>query len=73
MALTKDTNLVDLLRDAVSKAIQENVEEEFDRKIKELQGEKSRIVAGVLLNVMKMVDFQQMQDRIIFTVREINR
>jgi hypothetical protein len=71
MALAKDTNLIDLLKDAISKSIQQSVEEEFDKKIKELQIEKNRIVAGTLLNVMKMVDFQQMGERIIFTVREI--
>ena len=73
MATSENNKLIDLLSKAISDNIQKDVEKEFDNKIKELEKTKNEIVAGVLLNVMKMVDIEQFGEKIIFTIREIKR
>lgn len=66
---------INIIKKYIEDGIQNEVEKEFDilkdNLIIELERKKNEICAGILLNVMKTVDIQQMQDRIVFTIREI--
>ena len=50
------------------------VEEEFDKAIKEstdrAMKRKGEVVAGIMINIMKMVEFESYSDRIVIQIRQ---
>ncbi len=66
---------IDTIKKYIEDGIQIEVEKEFDilkeKLLKDLETKKNEICAGILLNVMKMIDIQQFQDKVVFTIREI--
>lgn len=63
-----------LLFEAIRRQIELEGKKLMEKAIKEVREEMVRrtpeIVAGVTVHVMKMVDFQSMSDRIVFTIRK---
>lgn len=75
MALANGKEMGEILIDAIRTHLQKEIGLEFEEKkkvfIEEIDRRKDEIVAATLINVMKSVDFQHMQDRIVFTVRKV--
>lgn len=70
-------NIDTIITNYIKDGIQKEVEKEFDimknRLIKDFEIKKNEICAGILLSVMKTIDIQRFEDRIIFTIREIKQ
>lgn len=68
-------NLNTEIVDAIKSAIKRNVEAEFEEKkkqlIRDLDLRKDEICAGILIDVMRTVDIQSFNDRVIVTIRKI--
>lgn len=60
---------------AISSVLQKNIEEEFDRLkkdlISKLESRKNEIVSGILLGLVKQINFNTAGDSLIVTIREI--
>jgi len=65
----------ELLIKYIKQAVQKEVEDEFDKKIKilleDLNHRKNEIVTGVVLNVMKTVEFESARDMLTIRIKEI--
>lgn len=70
---TLKIDLLEGTKDYISKAIQKNIEDEFDNTMKALNQRKNEVVAGILLNVMKTVEMQSVGDKLTVTIREIQK
>ncbi|MFA5397978.1 MAG: hypothetical protein WC346_18345 [Methanogenium sp.] len=66
---------IEKIKTYIEQGIKQEVEKEFDalkdKLIKDLEMKKNEICAGILLNIMKTIDIQNLNDRVIFTIREI--
>ena len=62
---------LEALKKYIEAGLKEEVEKQFDEQMKVLNSRKNEVCAGILLNVMQMVEFKQLGDRIIFEIREI--
>lgn len=73
MAVEKDTPKTDLVVEALRRGVREEAKRFFELEKKAMlerfDKEKDMIVSGLTLHIMKMVDFQRLQDRIVITVR----
>lgn len=76
MATEQETNKFDFQR-IVERAIQMEIELMFEKTkedfIKNLDKEKDTLIAGILVNMKKSMDVQTMDNRIVFTIREIKK
>lgn len=74
MAVIQKVPFNQVLVSVIEKAIKEDVEaaweEKKQRMIEELEREKSKSIAGIVLYVMKTMDIQTIEDRLIITVRQ---
>lgn len=65
-----------LITDAVKKAVKYEIEQEYDRNVKELterlEKQKDIIVSGVLLNLMKHVKMETMGQELVVTIRKLD-
>lgn len=59
--------------EALKKEITNTIEAEYENVKKDfitnLEREKSKTIASIAINVMKLVDFNMMQDRLVLTIR----
>lgn len=62
--------LPQFLKKAIDGEITRATEQEFEEAKNRLEKRKSEIIAGVVLYVTKMVQFETMSDKVIITVRE---
>lgn len=62
--------LVRVIEGAIKEDVEAAWEEKKQRMIEELEREKSKSIAGIVLYVMKQMDFQTAADRLIITVRQ---
>lgn len=64
----------EFMQKAIENAIKDMVEDEFkaglERVIQSIERKKGEIVAGVLVDIMKQVDFESHTDRIVITIRK---
>jgi hypothetical protein len=62
------------LMQSIKRAVQEEIELEYERLKKEvverLDRRKDEVVAGVLISVMKTVQVNTMDDKIVFTIHK---
>lgn len=70
-------NILDQIQKVILDGIKKEVEREFDdakaRAIERLETRKVEIIAGIMLTISKTADFKFMEDRIIFTIRELTK
>lgn len=59
------------LNKEIELVIQKRVNELFDEAIKQIEQKKNEIVGGILISIKRTVDVHALNDRVIFTVREI--
>lgn len=68
-----ETKMCDYILTGIKEGIKRAAEKEYDKAkkqmIKNLDREKGKIIAGIIINIMKTTDFQDFRDRIIFTIR----
>lgn len=74
MAITTNSDdMVVVLRDAMERSLKENLDAKFEELkkgwIEKIDKEKDQILAGIALNVMRMVKFDTFQDNIVLTVK----
>lgn len=74
MAISTKPNDTYILNRAIEDAVRKETEAEFhalkQQLIEKLDRERDTIIAGVTLNVMKLVSFETMKDNLIITVRK---
>lgn len=58
----------------IKKGLEETIEAEYEKAKKELverlEREKAVAIAGLTLNIMKMVDMQNLGERLVLTIRQ---
>lgn len=73
MAVTKDNKMGELLLKAMHTELKSELGQRYEVMKKELiaklDRDKDNIIAGLTLHVMQMVEFKEMQDRIVITLR----
>lgn len=72
---TSTGNDQNLLNQAILDAVKKRTEEHYETLKKELierlDRERNNIIAGVSLEVMKLVQYQTIQDNLVITVRKL--
>lgn len=72
-----DTSSDHIIVDGIKNGVQREVERAFDEHmkqlIKELERDKDTICAGIVLNIMKYVQMQTMQENVVITIRKIEQ
>lgn len=75
MATTNKDTLNEVLLEAIKNHVEAETNIEIDNAIKaaseRIERRRKEILAATLLQVMKMVDFKTIEERIVFTIREI--
>jgi TRAP-type C4-dicarboxylate transport system substrate-binding protein len=61
--------LPEFLRECIRKEIELATQEELNNAQKRIEERKSQIVAGVVLNVERMMSMETLQDKMIITVK----
>lgn len=74
MAITTEPLQIELIRRAVQNNLKAFVEEEFDKSIKEATDRamkrKGEVVAGIMIEMMSMVQFEVMRNQIVITIKQ---
>lgn len=77
MALAKDTRTQDIISRAIESYIEDEtknlVAEATERIKKQMEARTPEIIAGVTVAVMRMAQYEIMQDRVIFTIYDKTR
>ncbi len=64
----------ELIRDAINQTIFKEIEKIYEKTLEDfkakLELEKSHLLAGVSLHIMKMVDIENAGNRIVLTLRQ---
>jgi hypothetical protein len=71
MAISMGIEFEEKLNKEIELVIQKRVNELFDEAIKQIEQKKNEIVGGILISIKRTVDVHALNDRVIFTVREI--
>ena len=75
--VTNKANDTDLIGNAIKQAVQRDTEQAYDdmkkKLIEDLDREKDTIVAGVVLNVMKLVNYETVGQNLVITVKKIEK
>jgi hypothetical protein len=61
--------LPNFIKDSINEAIKSAFDKEYEEAIKRLNQKKPTIIAGVLLNVKKMIDVRTLDNNFIFTIK----
>jgi hypothetical protein len=59
------------IKGAIKSETERLIKEAIESAQKEMERRTPEIIAGITIEVMKMTEYQIMQDRVIFTIRKI--
>lgn len=69
----EEKNLDGAITQAITRSITDYISGRYDEMkkdfIKQLEEDKAQALAGISLHIMKMIDMQKMQDRIVITLK----